>query len=295
MSGALVWALNRVPVAPFAAPRTARLPGIQPLDPEEWLFPAEDFAGQMAERDRLILGHPDWAQATRPEGEAAAAELLEAVEQAAVSRHGARREGGAVRRPDGVRVDPGALPAVAAAGRLAQEDFLVLAKPEGAAEHALVAGVLCFPALWTLSEKIGRPLVRIHRPVPDYPGDLARRVQRLLDGVKPGRPLWRANWHFQPGPEIVTPQREAEKMGGAPRPEPGEDAWLRVERQTVLRLPRSGAVVFGVRTLVSPASALTAEQWRGMEETLRALPEAEGLAKLSPALRARLARETAPV
>jgi SAM-dependent methyltransferase len=75
------WTLPHVPVAPFMHPRTASPPGIQPLDPAEWLYMAEDYAGQMALRDRLIeaeneaLG-PPWMVSG---GEKAAEELLEAV------------------------------------------------------------------------------------------------------------------------------------------------------------------------------------------------------------------------
>lgn len=289
------WTLPHVPVAPFAAPRTAVAPGIQPLDPAAWIHLDDDFAGQMALRDDLILNRAGWATAMTPEGEAPAAELLETLAAHLATRPGYAREGDALRRPDGVRV-PLEGPPIAVAGRLAQEDLLLMLKPESAAEHVLVAGVLCFPAHWTLSEKIGRPLLRIHKPVPEYPGDLAARVQRLFDGVKPGRPLWRANWHFAASPDIVTPMHEAQKTAAfASRLSPGEDAWLRVERQTVLRLPRTGAVVFGVRTLMSPTSALTPSQWAALHATLAELPEDQGARKLGPALRARAAREAAQV
>ncbi len=322
------WTLSHVPVAPFAAPRTAVAPGIQPLDPADWIHLDDDFAGQMALRDDLILNRPHWATAMTPEGEAPAAELLEALSAHLATLPGYARERmpqptaaganppsdpapedarppapapspdpahstEALRRPDGALV-PLEGPPIATAGRLSQDDLLVMLKPEGAAEHVLVAGVLCFPAHWTLSEKIGRPLLRIHRPVPEYPGDLAARVQRLFDGVKPGHPLWRANWHFAASPDIVTPMHEAEKTAAfASRLAPGEDAWLRVERQTVLRLPRTGAVVFGVRTLISPTSALTPAQWAALNATLAELPGDQGARKLGPALRARAAREAA--
>ena len=101
------------------------------------------------------------------------------------------------------------------------------------------------------------------------------------------------NWHFAGAPDIVTPMREALKTaaGHDRLAEDGDDAWLRVERQTVLRLPRSRAVVFGVRTLVSPAEAMSPEQWRGLHATLQALPEGLAVRKVSPALRARAAAE----
>jgi len=289
------WALAYAPVAPFASPRLAVAPGIQPLDPAEWFLIAEDHAGQMAERDRLIAAHPDWAVARTAEGEAAEAELLEAMVPHLVARHGFRPDGPrALIRPDGVRVGLDDLPPIATAGRLVQDDLLLMARPEGGEEHVLVSGVLCFPAHWTLGEKIGRPLLRIHLPVPEYSGDLARRVQRFFDGVQPERPLWRANWHFATGPEIVTPMAEAEKTRMyRERLALTEDAWLRVERQTVLRLPRTRAVLFGVRTIVTPADGLSPAQWRELDALIAALPAEQGARKLGPALRARAAREAA--
>ncbi|MDF2234240.1 DUF3445 domain-containing protein [Albimonas sp. CAU 1670] len=289
------WALPYAPVAPFANARVAVAPGIQPLDPAEWFLIAEDFAGQMAERDRLIADHAAWAYGTTPEGEEAAAELLETIAEHVVARHGFTPDGPrALIRPDGVRVALDDLPPIAAAGRLVQDDLLLMARPEGAEEHVLVAGVLCFPAHWTLSEKLGRPLLRIHMPVPEYPGDLARRVQRFFDGVQPGRPIWRANWHFAAHPEIVTPMPEAQKTAMyRERLALGEDAWLRVERQTVLRLPRTRAALFGVRTLITPADGLSPAQWRALDAVVSELPAEQGARKLGPALRARAAREAA--
>ncbi|SFH99114.1 heme-dependent oxidative N-demethylase family protein [Albimonas pacifica] len=289
------WALPYAPVAPFASPRLAVAPGIQPLDPAEWFLIAEDYAGQMAERDRLVADHPGWAFARTPQGEAAEAELLELMIPHLVARHGFREDGPrALVRPDGVRVGLDDLPPIATAGRLVQDDLLLMARPEGAEEHVLVSGILCFPAHWTLGEKIGRPLLRIHLPVPEYPGDLARRVQRFFDGVQPGRPLWRANWHFAGGPEIVTPMAEVEKTRMyRERLALTEEAWLRVERQTVARLPRTRAVLFGVRTIVTPADGLSAAQWRELDALIAALPAEQGARKLGPALRARAAREAA--
>lgn len=289
------WTLGHAPVAPFAHPRSAVAPGIAPLDPADWFHVDDDFTGQMRLRDALIAHSPDWAFDTLPRGEAAAAEMLEEM----LIHLGARpdylvRPDGRVRRPDGVEVDTRVLPPIAAAGRLVQDDLLIMRKPDGAEEHELVAGVLCFPAHWTLSEKMGRALMRIHVPVPEYPGDLARRVQRFFDGVQPGRPLWRGNWHFAGQPDIVTPMHEIEKTGAfVNRLATDGQAWLRVERQTVLRLPRSRAVVFGVRTIVTPAEGLTSAQWRALHATLQALPEDFAVRKVSPALRARAAAEAA--
>ena len=283
-------ALAHVPVAPFMAPRTAAAPGVGPLAPEDWLHSDETYQAQMAMRDALIAETPEDVIAVLPGAEAACAELRDLVAAEVVARHGARMSGGDIVRADGVRVGLDGDRAIAVAGRLAQEDFLVMDKPEGAAEHVLTAGVLCFPAHWTLSEKIGRPLIRIHRPVPDYERNLAPRVQRFFDAVRPEKPLWRANWHFSATPEIRTPVREADKAI-APAAPAGERRWLRVERQTVRRLPRSGAVIFAVRTLISALDGLTPEQWRGLRAALLALPREERLRRAGPALLARIEKE----
>lgn len=290
------WTLDHVPVAPFMRPRTASPPGIQPLDPAQWLFFSDDVEGQMALRDRLIEGEdadlgPAWMVAG---GEKAAEELLDCVVDHLVSRGFGAVSSGKLRRKDGVSVDLSG-PPMAVLGRLAPEDFLIMERPEGAEEHVLTAGVLLFPAHWTLSEKIGRPLVRIHQPVPDYEGDLSRRVQRFFDGVQVGRPLWRANWHFAGTPQIVTPMREVDKVGLYLERLPDERSvgWLRVERQTILRLPRTGAVVFGVRTLMSDIGGLTSEQWRGLQAAFAAMSAEERDGKATPDLLARIEAEVA--
>lgn len=124
-----------------------------------------------------------------------------------------------------------------------QEDLCILEKPAGAAEHVLTGAVLCFPSAWTLAQKIGRPLMRIHAPVEEYDEGIGRRVQRLFDGVQVGRPLWRFNWLPTDDTALFRPKLEyADKIRAAGM------AYLRSERQTILRLPRTRAVVFGIHT-----------------------------------------------
>ena len=216
------------------------LPGTRPCAPGDWLRIDDAFAGQMALRDSLVLARPGDVMACLPEGAAPAAELLDAV-LSDLPALGHRVASNSVIRPDGVAVtlDPEA--PLAVLGRLVQEDFAVmLPGPEG---HRMVAGIVCFPSRWRLEQKIGRPLVRIHRPVPAYDAALARRVQRLFDGVRAGAPLVRWNrlpyWErrlFNPRPE------EAPRAPEGPRP------YVRVERQVMRRLPETAAVVFSIHT-----------------------------------------------
>jgi hypothetical protein len=228
---------------PFdATPR--RLPGVAPLDPADWLIADEAFAQQMALRDRLIAGRRDAVIRLDPAARPAAEELLDTVLAHLDGRPGYRIGAEEVTRPDGVTLPIDRAQPMATVGRLAQEDFCVMEKRGD--EHVLTAAVLCFPAGWSLEEKFLRPLVRIHAPIAAYDDDIARRVQRLFDGVRAGRPLWRFNLLTYEDPALFQPRRE-----GDPRaPVPAGAGYLRSERQCLLRLPSTGAVVFSIHTFV---------------------------------------------
>ncbi|HAW48780.1 MAG TPA: DUF3445 domain-containing protein, partial [Roseovarius sp.] len=166
------------------------LPGIAPLDPATWLRVDEAFAAQMAERARLLAGRRDDVIAVTEGAGPAMDELLQFVlDWLAAHGDGYDISAREVRRPDGVTVPLDRADPMGTLGHLVQEDLCLMEKR--GEEHVLTAAVLCFPASWRLAEKIGRPLTAIHVPVPEYDAGLARRVQRLFDGVQPGRPLWR--------------------------------------------------------------------------------------------------------
>lgn len=223
-----------------------RLPGAAPLDPEDWLIRDDAFAAQMALRDSLIRDSHDKVVGLTAQGEAAAQELLSLLLDRLVQDDAYRVGAEDVLRPDGVQVPIDLSDPLATAGRLVQQDLCLMQKPDGSDEHLLSGAVLCFPAGWTLSEKLGRPLLRIHKPVPVYDTDLARRVQRLLDGVRVGRPLWRFNALRYADPSLFQPRSEGVPKYGTPE----EQRFIRSERQSLLRLPDSGAVVFGIHTFV---------------------------------------------
>lgn len=251
---------RRPAVAPWMAPHMLRLPGTVPIAPEDWLQRDEAFAAQMAYRDRLIAERPEAVHALADSAAPAAAELLVTVLAHLDGAAGYVREGGAMRRPDGERV-PLDGPPLLVAGRLAQEDFVILEKPEGAAEHVLTGAILCFPSTWTLAQKFGRTLSRIHLPVESYDAEIARRVQRLFDFIRPDQPMMRANLLLHGEAELHNPRVEFERR----RPE--VPRYLRVERQTFLRLPVSRAVVFGIHSYVVRPDTLPEEE----RDRLRAL------------------------
>lgn len=261
---------STAPIAPFMDPRTTHPPGVSSLSHQDWLMVDETYADQIALRDQLLEQRRGIV--LQGDNGAAAVECMEVVVDVLLSLEGFTRDGSAVIRPDGVSVPIDVKAPLATLARLAQEDFLVLEKPEGAAEHVLTSGILCFPSRWSLTEKMNRPLIGIHARVPGYEEGLAPRVQRFFDALRPERPLQRANWLVHSTPALFQPVDEADKIGVE---RPAEDRfWLRVERQCLVRLPKTDAVVFSVKTLVTPMEGLTQAQLARLSTAMIEQPEA---------------------
>ena len=75
-----------------------------------------------------------------------------------------------------------------------------------------------------------------------------------MDRLPPGRVLERANWGLSATANSSAPLHTKDR-----RPDwegVGAERWLRIERQTLRRLPQTGAVVFTIRTLLAPLEVL---------------------------------------
>lgn len=130
-----------------------------------------------------------------------------------------------------------------------QEDLCIL-QPV-ADQYALTAASLCAPSYWRLLDKIGLPLDEVHGPVPGYAEQLSRKVNRFLSFIKPERPVWRGNW------SVVTSDRLYQPGGEKPEPitDPQDiprQCYIRTERQTLRRMPDTGAILFTIRVVVEP-------------------------------------------
>lgn len=213
------------------------LPGVAPCGADDWLRVDEAYAGQMAYRCNLIASIPADVLWMDPAAMPAAQEMLSET-LALLPALGFAVTGRTVHCPDGRMVQVDESQPLQSLGHLVQQDICILQKQ--GEEHVLTGAVLCFPASWRLADKAGRPLSAIHDPVPSYHGDIARRVQRMFDGVRAGRPLWRFNRLSYRDPDLHQPCRKADGTGD----------YIRSERQCILRLPRTDAVVFTIHTFV---------------------------------------------
>jgi hypothetical protein len=249
---------DRLPMFPWADPATRRLPGIQPVTGRDWLRVDEAYGPQMALRDRLIAGQPGVVHALLPKARAAAEELYALILDWLAEEPGFRIAARAVTRPDGVSVPLDPAQPLLTLGRLVQQDLCLM--QSNGAEYDLTGAILCFPASWTLAQKIGRPMTGIHQPVEVYDAALAARVHRLMTAIRPDQPLWRMNFFTYDDFMLHHPRVE-----GDWRRQPTGLAYVRCERQTLLRLPVTGAVLFAIHTIVVDAREIGPEDYAALQ------------------------------
>ncbi|HET6466803.1 MAG TPA: DUF3445 domain-containing protein [Geminicoccaceae bacterium] len=251
--------------------------GLRNLDLADWLWLDERLAADVTERRRLVQERPDEVLAVRPGAEPACRELLEML-VAWLPRHAPAHYAAAgealLVRATGDRVSAEDREPLRRAGLLVQEDLCLMGRGADGA-YRLEAAHLCFPSHWRLHDKLGRPLREIHAPVPVVRDRLAEPIDRFFATLAPERPVWRANWSlvespapFHPGPRVPDPLLSADNAG--------ERLWLRVERQTLRRLPVSGFVLFTIRTLIRPLGEVARQEGVAvaMAARLREMPEA---------------------
>ncbi|KAM4054307.1 putative HRQ family protein 2 [Hirsutella rhossiliensis] len=150
--------------------------------------------------------------------------------------------------PTAATADPAA--ALRAIGETVEEDmFLLHDTPEG---HKSVAFVCCFAAGFDPSTKLGKGLKQIHGPVPSF-DKIGPSMERFFARLQVGKNVKRLNWVVQTHGELLVCDSHATHNAGKGH---GEidfgQTFLRVELQTLSRLPQTRAVLFSFKTYMYP-------------------------------------------
>lgn len=142
------------------------------------------------------------------------------------------------------------------------EDFAItIPDPESAGQYRLRAGVICSAIGWTLGTKMGMTLAEIHSPVPDYKEKLKLSLDRFFTKLLPSAPIQRASWGFELGKPLFAPPGDNHELHRLSQ-DPAltvDEIYLRVDWQTLRRIPLSGAIVFNFKAVFTPATELRDE------------------------------------
>ena len=240
--------------------------GLAKLDESEWLEPNPDLAKRVAAFD----AHPESVQLT-PEVEAPGEELAAMLGV----------EGG-----------------LEGAARSAWEDMCLLARREDEEVYRLIGAAVAFPTDWQPAKKMGLPLAAMHQPIDNYAEQLASPVDRFMAKLKPDAIYGRCNWFVAPTDALRWVGEPPERAFAHVTPEnAGETLYVRSERQTLRRLPETGAILFTIGVHVAPLGSLSPGNIAFMAEALATIPDNEarrrGAAHFAPQLQAYAARHGA--
>jgi hypothetical protein len=236
--------------------------GVRELDLHDWIELGPDADAAIAAKERLNAEHRSTVFAAldglEAESQQVAATLLDHLRRRWPDRYA------------DASLDPTLHPLDAAA-RLVPEDLVLMVEREG--RLVFGAGSVCFPNRWDLRSKIGLPLADVHAPVALLNEQLQGPIDRFFDRLTPERSFWRLGWGVLDTADWYTPTDGT----AGPRPTDPEpaDLYLRVERETLRRFGGSNAVLFTIRTYVTPIPSVAGDPAtrRRLAEALAALPD----------------------
>ena len=170
------------------------------------------------------------------------------------------------------------------AARSAWEDMCLLTRRPGEAAYRLTGAAVAFPTDWRIADKLGRPMIALHTPIHGYAEQLGSPVDQFMAKLKPERIYGRCNWFVSPTPALrwLAEDLPQAQFAHVTPETAGETLFVRSERQTLRKLPESGAIVFTIGIYLAPLGTLSRENVARMAESLATIPEPEARRRGAP-------------
>lgn len=164
---------------------------------------------------------------------------------------------------NGVKEDP-----MQMAARMVQDDLAIMFEREDG-QYYLLAGAILLAGFWRLEDKYGMPLSKIHTSgdVPGFKDKLEKGMMNFFRRIKPECPVLRNNYFIQVDDELAwsssigSEDSEGSGWFTAEKDKAIKHHYFRSERQSLRRLPRSGGVVFTIRTYFHPITEVAQEPY----------------------------------
>ncbi|KAJ4011447.1 hypothetical protein NW752_008445 [Fusarium irregulare] len=242
---------------------------IQASTPSELITIDEDYVDRITHRRSIIAAHGSTVHGHIPEGDAAVRELytyvlseqlpkrFPAIFRLSNDTSTCENLATGMSFPTVPRGDANA--ALRILGETIEEDiFLLQQTPEG---HQSVAFMCCFPSGFDPSEKLGKTLVEIHAPVPSYE-KIGSSMEKFFAKLEVGKSVKRTNWSVQTHTELFN--CKGNHITGDDTYENDENVdiektFLRIELQTLTRLPKTRAILFSFKTYLYPVHQIKKE------------------------------------
>ena len=279
------WDINTtkpLPYRPFRyGPKYFVTMGLRNIKFDDWIELDNHYPRFHADKTRRIAERRSKCCKTAPEAWDAAVELLEELREYLPARYPTLFS----RTPTGVKIlwsgedltwrDAHGTPLpghtmpqdpMTTAARMIQDDLAIML--EGAdGQYYLKAGAILLPGFWRLEDKFGMPLSEIHTSgdVPQFKEKLERGMMNFFRRLRPEEIVARNNYFLQVDDDLAwshsigSEDSAVISWNTAEKNKAIEHHYFRSERQTLRRLPKSGGVVFTIRTYFEPITAVAQE------------------------------------
>ena len=207
--------------------------GTFPVEISNWLLRDAEFDLTVQLKEKLLATRRSEVVGLQPGGDEVAEEAAQLVSAWA-----------------GVELASRGIDALVEASLLVADDLAVLQpikSHDGSEQLLLNAAVVCCPSRWMLSEKMGHNMLAIHEPVAKYADHVGAAVDTYFQRLTVEKPVWRSNWIVQDHPALFQPQIPMGPLVKTP-----DELWIRMERQTLRRLPKTGGILFTIRGYQQP-------------------------------------------
>ncbi|PWY94733.1 hypothetical protein BO94DRAFT_553616 [Aspergillus sclerotioniger CBS 115572] len=265
-----------IPYRPFRyGPKYFVTMGLRSMKWDEWIELDNHYLRYHADKARRIQERGDKCCRTAPEAMDAAIELLEELTTYLPERYPSMF----LKTPTGItnlithetfNITQRPLPEdpMTICARLVQDDLaIMLEKPDG--EYYLLAGAVLLAGFWRLEDKYQMRLSEIHTSgsVPQYKEKLEKGMMNFFRRLKPEDPVLRNNYFIQVDDNLAwshsigSEDSEDVSWSTAEKNKAINHHYFRSERQSLRRLPKTGAVVFTIRTYFEPVTAIADEDY----------------------------------
>ncbi|SPO03151.1 uncharacterized protein DNG_05833 [Cephalotrichum gorgonifer] len=273
------WSIEATKPLPYRAfrygPKYNITMGLRTASFDSWIELDRDFPKFHADKASRIPSRGEKAVRTHPSAFPAAIELLEELSTYLPARYPnmfnrtpvgidniwSGESFNIVKRP--LDEDP-----MAMCARLVQDDLALMV--EGAdGQYYLLAGAILLSGFWRLSDKFGMPLSEIHTSghVPHFKSKLESSMMKFFSRLKCETMYCRNNYFIQVDDSLAWSSSIGDEddpkasWSTAEKDKAISHHWFRSERQSLRRLPKTGAICFTIRTYFHPIVDIAREDY----------------------------------
>jgi dimethylamine monooxygenase subunit A len=247
--------------------------GLRPIRPENWILIGAEHAEMMRQKCERLDTYRPFYYRTLANSLPAQRELRDQITAHLAADHpqSFEKSGSVVRSLITGRtldLDDDSTEPLMQVSYLVEEDFMLLEMVGGITQ--ITAASNAYSSSGRLVGSVGHDMEWAHEPVPQLTHKLGGKINRVLGSIHASTPCERFNWQITPMATVFFPHDDPHAANAAAmrkilaelRRDParaGELLWIRVERQTLRRLPDSDAVAFSLHTYSDPLSSMQSD------------------------------------